>query len=282
MPAPFRVIAHRGASAHAPENTLAAFERAILLGAREVELDVRFSADERVIVFHDDSLDRKTSVSGRVRDYSADTLLRIDIGRWFDRTHPEVAERFEVCRLASLEQVFEALGRRVRYHVELKGWEDLLALRVMQEIDRFDLRDLVTVTSFSKRPLVQMRSLDREIPICFLLRDAADAIRTAEFRPGLAGLDASQVQEYWIDEAAQAGFQQVGIRAAEMRPRSLARAAGQGLEVRAWGVRDEADLIHVARLGAVGATVDWPDRALAILRQIERDSVAERRPTRAV
>jgi len=272
MPAPFRVIAHRGASAYAPENTIPAFERAVALGAEEVELDVRFSADERIIVFHDDSLDRKTSVSGRVRDYSSDTLLRIDIGRWFDRTHPDLEERFEVCPLVSLEQVFETLGRRVRYHIELKGWEDLLALRVLQEIDRFGLRDRVTVTSFSKRPLVQLRSLDSEIPICFLLRDAADAIRTAEFRPGLAGLDVLQVQEYWIDEAARAGFQQVGIRAADVRPRSLARAAARSLEVRAWGVRDESDLIHVARLGAVGATVDWPDRAFAALRQLERDS----------
>ncbi len=275
MTAPFRVIAHRGASAHAPENTIPAFERAILLGATEVELDVRFSADERIIVFHDDSLDRKTSVSGRVRDYPAGYLLRVDIGRWFDRTHPELEERFEGCPLVSLEQVFEALGRRVHYHIELKGWEDLLALRVLQEIDRFDLRDLVTVTSFSKRPLVQMRALDPELPICFLLRDAADAIRSAEFRPALAGLGVEEVQDYWIDEAARAGFQQVGVRAADVRPRTLARAAGRGLEVRAWGIRNESDLVHVARLGAVGATVDWPDRAFDLIRRLESEPAAE-------
>ena len=269
MPAPFRVIAHRGASAHAPENTIAAFERALLSGATEVELDVRFSADERIIVFHDDSLDRKTSVSGRVRDYPADYLLRVDIGRWFDRTHPELEERFEFCPIVSLEQVFETLGRRVHYHVELKGWEDLLALRVLEEVDRFGLRDLITVTSFSKRPLVQMRTLDSSIPICFLLRDAADAVRSAEFRPALAGLSVEQVQEHWIDEAARAGFQQVGVRAADVGPRTLARAAGLGLEVRAWGIRDESDLVHVARLGVVGATVAWPGRAFEVIRQLE-------------
>jgi len=241
-----------------------------LSGAREVELDVRFSADERIIVFHDDSLDRKTDVTGRVRDYPAEYLLRVDIGRWFDRTHPGVEERFEGCPLASLEQVFEALGRRVQYHIEIKGWEDLLPLRLLQEVDHFGLRDRVTITSFSMRPLLQMRVLDARIPICFLLRDAADAIRSAEFRPELAGCSAPAVQDYWIDEAARAGFQQVGIRAADLRPRTLARAAGRGLLVRGWGIRDESDLAHVARLGAVGATVDWPQRAFEVLRQIEQ------------
>ena len=76
MADPFRVIAHRGASAHAPENTLPAFRRALVLGAREIELDVRFSADEEIIVFHDDSLDAKTNRKGRVRHHKAATLRR--------------------------------------------------------------------------------------------------------------------------------------------------------------------------------------------------------------
>ena len=57
----FLLIAHRGASAHAPENTLAAFDRAIELGADEIELDVRMSADGVVVAFHDDRLDAKTA-----------------------------------------------------------------------------------------------------------------------------------------------------------------------------------------------------------------------------
>lgn len=274
MPAPFRVIAHRGASAYAPENTLPAFERAIALGAQEVELDVRFSSDDEIIVFHDDSLDRKTSHRGRVRHHDAATLRRADIGRWFDRQHPEIEPSFEGTTLVSLDEVFRSLGRRVHYHVEIKGWEDWLPLRVLQAIDRFDLGSKTTVTSFSMRPLRQLRSLREQIPICFLLRDAADAVRSSEFRPELEGLNAAEIQDYWIDAAARCGFQQIGVRARDVTPRTLARATDRGLEVRGWGVRDEEDLARLVRLGAVGATVDWPDRAIGLVEKMLGESVA--------
>ncbi len=266
--APFRVIAHRGASAHAPENTLPAFERALELGATEVELDVRFSADERIVVFHDDALDRKTDAKGRVRHHTAASLQRVDIGSWFDATHPEERRRYAGTRIALLDEVFELLGTRVAYHVEMKGFDDLLPLRLLQAIDAFGLRDRTTVTSFSLRPLLQMRRLAPELPLCLLLRDAHDALRSAEFRPQLEGRSAEEVHDYWIDVAAEAGFEQVGVRAADTLPRTVARAADRGVDVRGWGVRDEADLRHLVRLGAVGTTVDWPGRALEIVHEM--------------
>lgn len=269
MPTPFRVIAHRGASASAPENTLPAFERAIAFGAQEIEFDVRLSADGEIIVFHDDALDRKTNRQGRVRNHDAKTILRTDIGSWFDQRQPEPDERFAGTTISSLDQVLSRIGSRVRYHIEIKGWEDWLPLQLLRKIDDHGLRDRVTITSFSMRPLVQMRQLSKTVPICFLLRDAADAIRSAEFRPELEGASAAEVHDYWIDAAARAGFQQVGIRAADLQPRTVARATDRDLEIRAWGVGSAEDLLHVARLGAVGATVDWPDRAIEILNRSE-------------
>lgn len=264
----FRVIAHRGASAHAPENTLPAFAMALELGAREVELDVRFSCDEEIVVFHDDALDRKTSGRGRVRHHTASTLRRTDIGSWFDRTRQGGPECFAGTTIASLDEVFDLLGERVHYHVEIKGFDDLLPLRLLQRIDRRGLGGHVTITCFSMRPLLQVRALAPEIPTCFLLRDAHDALRSAEFRPELEGLGPLDVQDYWIDAAAEAGFTQLGVRAADTHPRTLARAADRGLGVRGWGVRDEDDLVHLVRIGAIGATVDWPGRALEIVRAL--------------
>ena len=277
MPKPFRVIAHRGASAHAPENTLPAFERAVALGASEIELDVRFSADESIMVFHDDDLQRKTGLVGRVRHYPSEVLRKTEIGAWFDREHPEIEESFEGTTLVSLDEVLRQLGSRVHYHIEIKGWEDWLPLRLFQTIDRFGLLDRVTITSFSMRPLAQMRGLSGDIPICFLLRDAFDAVRTAEFRPELEGADAADVQDYWIDAAAARGFQQVGIRAADVSPRTLARAVGHGLEIRGWGIRTEADLEDLVRLGVIGATVDWPGRGLQIVERLDGRSEADAR-----
>jgi glycerophosphoryl diester phosphodiesterase len=262
----FRVIAHRGASAYAPENTLPAFERAVALGATEVELDVRFSADDEIIVFHDDRLDTKTDRSGRVRHHDARTLRRTDIGSWFDRTHPDAPESFAGTCVVGLDEVFERLGDQVHYHVEIKGWEDWLPLRLLQSVDRYELRDRVTVTSFSMRPLSKMHALDRSIPICFLLRDAADALRSAEFRPELEGRDLEAIHAYWIEAASASGFRQIGVRARDIGPSTLSRGAANGLEIRAWGVSRVDELPRLVELGVVGATVDWPDRALDRLR----------------
>jgi len=270
MSAGFRVIAHRGASAHAPENTLPAFERALRDGARDIELDVRFSSDLQLIVFHDDVLDHKTSRSGRVRHYDAAALRRTDVGTWFDRVHPEAGGLWRGTCVVGLEEVFREIGPRVHYHVEIKDSEDLLPLRLLQCIDEHALAERVTISSFSLRPLRAVRRVAPERSICFLLGDANDARHAAELEPELEGRSADEVQDYWIDQAAAAGFDQIAIRAADVTRRALARAADRGLVVRGWGVRDERDLVHLLDLGAAGATVDWPARAIAIVSEHAR------------
>ena len=116
------VFAHRGASALAPENTLAAFRRAGEVGAAWVELDVDVISDGTVIVIHDSSLDRTTSSSGSYYDLTATNLPALDAGSWFtaaDGSHPFAGEPVPTLR-AALEVVAEA-GMGV--NVELKSCE---------------------------------------------------------------------------------------------------------------------------------------------------------------
>ena len=75
------IFAHRGASAHAPENTLAAFSLAVTLGSPAIELDVQLSADDSVVVFHDPSVERTTNGKGRIKDLTLDKLKVYDVGR---------------------------------------------------------------------------------------------------------------------------------------------------------------------------------------------------------
>ena len=281
MPPDFRIIAHRGASAHAPENTLASFEAALELGAEEVELDVRLSADDEIVAFHDDRLDAKTALEGRVRHYDAQVLEKTDLLPWFLRRERSAVEqtlepivpeaprdpRETETGIPRLDAVFERLGGRVRYHVEIKGWDDLLPLGVLRLIDRHGLRDRVTLTSFSRRPLVEVRKLDPDLPITFLLRDAHDALRSSEFRPELEGRTLPEVHAYWLEEARRSGFQWVGIRAADLSREIVELAESLGLRIRCWGIRTEAELHRAVELGAIGATVDWPGRARELLNE---------------
>jgi glycerophosphoryl diester phosphodiesterase len=89
------IIAHRGASALAPENTLAAFRRAIADGAEGIEFDVRLAKDNVPVVIHDADLKRVGARNGSVGEYTSAELGKIDVGSWFNRQKPEKAnERF--------------------------------------------------------------------------------------------------------------------------------------------------------------------------------------------
>ncbi len=107
------IVAHRGASFAAPENTLAAFRAAVEMGADAIELDVQRCADGHLVVFHDSTLDRTTDSRGRLAERSLTELKRLDAGRWF-------APGFAGERIPALEEVLQAVPRHVILFVELK------------------------------------------------------------------------------------------------------------------------------------------------------------------
>lgn len=270
---PFYVIAHRGASGHAPENTLPAFALAHEMGASDVELDVRMSRDDVLVLFHDSTLDRKTELTGRAADYDAETLLATDIGSWFDASHPYAERRYAGTTIPTLAALFEAHGRDFHYHVELKGAQPTLPEATLAMIDDYGLMDHVTITSFNFDHLKRVREINPEVRICLLLRDGnATVTRMSEAKSE----SVLELQRERIDHAARAGFTQVGVRAAAMTPDVIEYARSQhGLEVRAWGVGSSADMEHVLRAGANGMTIDWPDRLLSRLRELGWDEEAQ-------
>src|SRR5688572_3877757 len=116
---PFHIIAHRGASGYAPENTMAAFRRAVEMGATEVETDVGFTSDGRLLLLHDDTLDRTTSGRGKPEDFTWAELQELDAGSWHDpRLSWDRDYRGE--RLICLDQLLDEFGSRLTYHIELK------------------------------------------------------------------------------------------------------------------------------------------------------------------
>ena len=94
------VIAHRGASGHAPENTLAAFKRALALGATFIETDLQLSRDSHFVAIHDDTVNRTTNGQGKVHDLSLAELRRLDAGSWF-------GSEFTGERIPTLDEILE-------------------------------------------------------------------------------------------------------------------------------------------------------------------------------
>ncbi len=261
FPTPFQIIAHRGASAYAPENTLPAFEKALELGAFEVELDVQLSNDDGVIVFHDRTLDEKTRASGSVGDRTLAELERIEIGSWFDRTHPRVVasgRRYTGTRLVSLRNVFKRFGRELFYHIELKSPDVALPMKTLDLIKAAGLRERVRITSFQFEQLQRTRGLNDDVPICLLVHDKKRLRKDA--RKGDVTLLSQQKR--WINRARKEKFDQVGFPAEEITQELVAYASRRGLLLRAYRVSGDEDMEHAIQSGAHGMTTNWPDRLI--------------------
>ena len=163
-----RLIGHRGAAGFAPENTLAAFDKAYALGCRFIEFDVMLSADGEPFIFHDNSLKRTTNGRGEFGLVSAEYLRSLDAGLWYSK-------QFRGEKIPSLQAAIEWLVHSgVRANIEIKpypGTTEQTTIAVLTHINRYWPQDkeLPLISSFDQKALALCRSLAPEIPIGLLL-----------------------------------------------------------------------------------------------------------------
>jgi glycerophosphoryl diester phosphodiesterase len=154
------IFAHRGSSAHAPENTLAAFDLAIQQGADAIELDAKLSADGYVVVIHDQTVDRTTDGTGKVRELTLAELRQLDAGAYFDIA-------FHGERIPTLEEVFQSAGVRTYANIELTNYAsptDPLPARVAELVKKYGLEKRVLFSSFNPLALLRIQKLLPETP----------------------------------------------------------------------------------------------------------------------
>jgi glycerophosphoryl diester phosphodiesterase len=231
------VIAHRGASSYAPENTIAAFDLALDLGARDLELDVHLTADDHLVVLHDDTVDRTTSGSGPVAGHTLATLRELDAGAWF-------APRFAGQRIPTLAEVLAHYKSRAHLHVEIKGRSAQLSRRTADLVREHGMVAEVTITSFQRERLEDMRAYAPELPAGWLVAGVTDAT---------------------VAQARGLGLSQLCPTAAVVTPALVKRLHADGFVVRAWGVANEELMRRAADAGVDGMTVNFPDKLLAYL-----------------
>ena len=165
------IIAHRGASAVAPENTIVAFEAAIAAGADGVEFDVRLTRDGVPVVIHDETLYRTGRVRRRVADLTFAELNKVDVGSWFDR------DRFSSQRIPSLTQLFELIQpNNMVLYLEMKcrsGEQTNLAEACCRVIEEHRLKDRVIFECFEHSALQTVKNIDPTFKTAALFRPPA-------------------------------------------------------------------------------------------------------------
>ncbi len=252
--ATFRLIAHRGASAAAPENTRAAFQLAARHGAQEIETDARCTRDGRVVLFHDKTLRRKLGRSGRAEDLTLSELQQLDIGAWFDREgakelndpaagwDEDLPGPAAPAYVLGFDDYLEAFGDRFHHNIELKGETPELPGAVLAALDARGKRSRCTFISFHLEQLERLRALAPDATAGWLFARAGE-------RP--------PSPEVVVRECRRLGLQQCNPRFSALTEELVRTAHDAGLEVRAFGIRTTAELRRAVSLGADGATVDW-------------------------
>lgn len=234
------VVAHRGYSSKAPENTMAAFELALDVGSGGLELDVHITKDGDVVVIHDDTLERTTNGKGRVEEFTMAELRALDAGSWF-------APEFKGERLPTLRELCERIkDLDLLFNIELKvalGFEHLNE-KVAALIDEFDLAERTVISSFNHYALAHFKQIRPEVQTGILYNCAL--VNPWNYTKTIG---ATALHPYWKT----------------ITPEIVADAQKNGLALNVWTV-DEPAAIEYMKLCKIDSIItNVPERVQSLL-----------------
>lgn len=239
------IFGHRGASGCAPENTMEAFELAVSQNADGIELDVQLSKDGRVVVIHDETIDRVSDGKGFVRDYTLEELRRFSF-------HNQMAE-YRRAEIPTLEEVLEAVRPAgIRVNIELKT--GIFAYPGIEEktaaiVERNHMEDRVIYSSFNHYSVQKILHLQPEAETAYLISDVMLDAEKYAVRTGVPALHPAlyhMKMEHFPERCAQAGT-----------------------KVRVWTVNEESDLGWLIGKNVDAVITNYPERAVRIREKLK-------------
>lgn len=233
------VIAHRGASAHAPENTLAAFLLAAEMGASFIETDLRYTLDGKFVLVHDARVNRTTDGRGRVARLELAALHRLDAGSWFSQQY--AGERIPTLQEGlSLAQEL-GLGTYIEMKVLL---DTALLFSLVRQLRQFQL-DRLVLLSFQPSALRAVHAAEPRLKTALLVRRARPAVAIA----------------------TQAGARLLAPHRKRITASLVARAHRSGFDVVTWTVNGRREMRKMLAMGVDGIMTNWPDRLTELLQE---------------
>lgn len=240
-----KIIAHRGASGYAPENTIPSFEKALEMGAEGIELDVHMTRDGELVVIHDHTIDRTSDGSGMIKDFSLDEVRKFDFGSWF-------SSDFKGVTIPTLKEVFNLLeGWEGLFNIEIKsgpifypGIEEKLVAMVKEQ----KFKGRVIFSSFNHYSLLDIKKADSSMEIGLLY---------------MAGLVSP-----W-DYAKSLGAEALHPLFYNIIPEIIMGCRKNKIELNPFTVDGEKEIEMILRAGVDGIITNYPDRALGIKNKIK-------------
>ena len=234
-----QVTAHRGFSRVAPENTMPAFTAALDSGADYIELDIQLTADDQLVVFHDDKLDRTTDGSGILGKYTYEELQQFSAGSWFGEDG-----EFDDVKIPLFSEVLELVGKDVMLNIEIKrsGNPKHTAEKAVELIEEYGIVNSCYVTSFSYPALKKVKQLNPKIKTAFIAN-----LATSTSYAQLPYIDAVSMNYLFVNQSV------------------INSAHHNGKRIFVWTVNSQADMQKMIVMGVDNIITDRPDRAIEIV-----------------
>ena len=228
------IIAHRGASYSAPENTLASVIQAWELGADAVEVDIYLTPDNRIVIIHDADTERTAGVKHAVAETPSDVLRQLDVGSWKSSDY-----RGE--KIPYLDEVLDTIPAGRRLIIEIKCGPEVIP-RLVEVLNNSGKMDQVAIISFNFRACEQVKPLVPRIPVYYLcsVPETDEERRELTTRIKSAGIDGLDIQYKGIDDAF------------------IRMARGADLDLYVWTVNDPVIAQQMTQAGVDGITTDRP------------------------
>lgn len=252
-------VSHRGASGHAPEHTLLAYELGEQMHGDYIEVDLQMTKDGVLIAMHDETVDRTTDGTGRVEDFTLEEIKQLDAGSWFNEKYPKKAkDEYVGLKVPTLEEIIEEFGKGSRYYIETKspdvypGMEEEL-LRVLNEyklIGPNGPSSKVLLQSFSADSLKIIDSMNPDIPLVQLISYSAPATITDE--------ELDEIKEYAIG---------IGASHTRIDAEYVQKVREHNLLMHPYTVNTREDMEKVLDWGVTGMFTNYPD----ILNEVLKD-----------
>lgn len=257
----FILIAHRGASYDAPENTFEAFDLALALGFDNLETDVQLTSDGTAILMHDLTLDRTTDTTGLVSETTIAKIKSLNAGLWFEGpddgagVHGPLA--YPEAFVPTLDDFLERYAGKAHVFLELKSKQPELAATALKSLKQWGWLNQHTGDSIA--PGITISSFHIE-----------QLKRSIALMPNIAhGWLVQKIDGVALRGALDAGLSGIYPKAGNVTQKQIKDANAAGLDVRTWGIADSKPALRRAyRSGALGTTVDWPSKAQEIIESI--------------
>ncbi|MFE7377303.1 glycerophosphodiester phosphodiesterase [Bacillus cereus] len=244
-------IAHRGASAYAPEHTIAAYKLGQQMNGDYIEMDLQMTKDGHLVAMHDETLNRTTNGTGLVKKHTLEEIKQLNAGSFYNEKYPNSAKKeFENAKVPILEEIIETFGHNANYYIETKSPDEYPGMeeKLLEIINHYEIQDKVIIQSFSEESLQKIHSLNVNISLVQLL-PYKKAVQLTE----------SKIEKY-KKYCIGLGMNYKYIDAAYVK-----KIKQHGLEVHPFTVDNEKDMKKLILWGVDGMFTNYPDRLHSVL-----------------